>query len=198
MGQRDPRVDAYIAKQRDFAKPILSYLRGVVHQGCPQVTESIKWGAPFFDYKGTLCMFAGFKEHVGFGFWKGSLIDTGENVNLEAAGSFGRITSVADLPPKKKLLGYIKQAMQLNETGVKASMKPSKPKKAIPMPTDLRTALAKNTKAKTTFAAFSPSHKREYLEWITEAKQEQTRGRRLEQAVQWMAEGKPRMWKYMK
>jgi uncharacterized protein YdeI (YjbR/CyaY-like superfamily) len=196
MGKRDPRVDAYIEKQREFARPILTYIRDVVHEGCPDVQETIKWGAPFFLYNGMLCQFAGFKEHVGFGFWKGTLIIERNDRSLEAAGSFGRITSVADLPPKKTLIGYLKQGMKLNDAGAKAPPKAPATRAAIPVPKDLRDALAKNRKAMATFAAFSPSHKREYLQWITEARQAATRRRRLAQAVEWMAEGKPRMWKY--
>ena len=196
MGKRDARITAYIAKQRDFAKPILNYLRAVVHEGCPEVVETLKWSSPSFEYQGILCGFAAFKEHAVFGFWKHENLlgkDRGG-----AMGSFGRLTSVDDLPPKKKLLSLIKQAMDLNEKGVKPKWMERRGKKApIPMHPALSAALTKNKKAKATFDAFTPSHKREYLEWITEAKGEDTRARRVQQAVKRMAEGKARNWKDM-
>jgi len=194
MGKKDSRIDAYIARQQDFAKPILTYRRGVVHEGCPDCEETLKWSAPAFMYQGILCGFAGFKEHVMFGFWKHELL-IGERTG--AAGSFGRITSVKDLPSKKELHALIKKAMVLNESGVKTPMMRKGPKKPIAMPGDFKTALAKNRKASAVYDDFSPSHKREYLEWITDAKGEDTRARRIKQAIEWMAEGKPRNWKYM-
>lgn len=196
MGKHDPRIDAYIAKQKDFAKPILTYLREVVHEGCPECEETLKWSMPTFMYQGILCGFAGFKEYAVFMFWKGTLIVGQGGKSLEAMGSLGRITRVEDLPRRKELVGYIKTAMELNEKGIKAPRKHSAPKKAISMPGDLKTALSKNRKAKATYEDFSPSARREYLEWITGAKAEDTRKRRLHQAVEWMAEGKPRNWKY--
>jgi uncharacterized protein YdeI (YjbR/CyaY-like superfamily) len=199
---RDPRVDAYIAKSADFARPILEQLRAVVHAACPEVEETMKWSFPHFQYKGLLCSMAAFKEHCAFGFWKGSLI-LGEAQNGDdsdrAMGQFGRITKVSDLPPKKTLMTYIKRAMELNEAGVKSPTrsKPKAPKPAPVVPDDLAAALSRNAAARSTFEAFSPSHKREYIEWITESKTEATRSRRLASAIEMMAEGKPRNWKYM-
>jgi uncharacterized protein YdeI (YjbR/CyaY-like superfamily) len=199
MGARDPRVDAYIAKSADFAKPILTYLRDVVHEGCPTVQETIKWSAPFFDHHGVMCSMAAFKEHCAFGFWKASLVLDDKNPKAqEAAGHFGRITSLADLPPKKTMIGYIKKAMALNEQAVQPKRPPKHPKKPMEVPPYLMAALKKNKKALSTYESFPPSHKRDYLEWITEAKGEETRERRLATAIEWMAEGKPRNWKYMK
>lgn len=198
MGKKDPRVDAYIAKQQPFAQPILNRIRETIHAASPEIQETIKWGAPAYDHHGMLCGMAAFKEHCVLGFWKGTLIVGRNNKSLDAAGSFGRIKSVKDLPPKKDLIAYVRKAMALNEAGIKAPKKHKDPRKPIPMPTDMKEALARNGKAKTTYEDFSPSHKREYLQWITEAKQPETRQRRLSQAVEWMAEGKPRMWKYMK
>ena len=195
MGKRDPRIDAYIAKQRDFARPILTHLRAVIHEGCPDCEETLKWSSPAFMYHGLLCGFAGFKEHAIFGFWKWKLLMDERDPN--AAGSYGRLTSMKDLPPRKELVALVRRAAKLNEDGVVAPKTPAKPKAAIPMPSDLASALGKNRKARAAFDAFSPSHKREYLEWITDAKAEETRKRRLTQAVAWMAEGKPRNWKYM-
>ncbi|MFN2601884.1 MAG: YdeI family protein [Gemmatimonadaceae bacterium] len=199
MPKRDPRVDLYIAKSQDFAKPILTHLRKVVHAACPDVEETIKWGVPSFMYNGMLCGMAAFKNHCGFVLWKGSLIlDKKGQRGDEAMGHLGKLTSVADLPSDRVLTGYIKEAMRLNETGVKVPKRPLKKKKPIPMPLVLRRALQKNPKARAAFDAFSPSHKYEYLEWITDAKTDETRQRRVDTAIDWMAEGKPRNWKYTK
>ena len=197
MGTRDPRVDAYIAKSAAFAKPILTHLRGIVHDACPKVSETIKWSMPSFEYEGLLCGIAAFKQHCTFGFWKHALVVGDDAKAEEAMGSFGRIASLDDLPSKATLARYVKKAMKLNEQGVRMPREKAKPRKPIPMHPDLKRALAANRKASTAFDAFSPSHKREYLEWITEAKKEETRLRRVEQAVEWLAEGKPRNWKYM-
>jgi uncharacterized protein YdeI (YjbR/CyaY-like superfamily) len=196
MGKKEPRIDAYIAKSPEFARPILKHLREIVHKGCPDVEETVKWSSPHFDYAGgPLAGMAAFKEHCAFGFWKGSLIVPGSS---EAMGQFGRITSLSDLPSDKLLLGYVRKAAELNEKGVKVPRPVKRDRKEIPMPADLAAALMKDARARATFGAFSPSHKREYLEWITEAKGEDTRKKRLNTAVEWMSEGKPRNWKYMK
>jgi uncharacterized protein YdeI (YjbR/CyaY-like superfamily) len=194
MGKKDPRVDAYIAKSADFARPILKRMRDLVHKGCPDVEETIKWGMPAFDYHGFLGGMAAFKAHCAFNLWKGSLLGAD---NSDAMGQFGRITSVSDLPKDSVLVGYVREAARLNAEGVKAPRQPKAPKKLLPTPPDLASALRKNAKAKATFEGFSPSHRREYIEWITEAKTEETRGKRLGTAIEWMAEGKPRMWKYV-
>ena len=199
MGMRDARIDAYIAKSADFARPILMYLRETVHAAFPDVEETMKWSFPHFLYKGILCSMASFKEHCAFGFWKGSLIVQHSGGGGEPAmGQLGRITKLSDLPSKKVLSGSIKEAMKLNEAGVKSPTR-SKPKtpKELVVPDDLAGALQSNSKAGATFERFSPSHKREYVEWITEAKTPATRQRRLTTAIEWMAEGKPRNWKYM-
>jgi uncharacterized protein YdeI (YjbR/CyaY-like superfamily) len=197
MPSRDPRIDAYIEKSADFAKPILRHLRDVVHEACPDVEEKMKWSFPHFDYKGMMCSMASFKEHCTFGFWKPELV-LGDAAKEGGMGQFGRITSVKDLPAKKVLAGYVKKAMRLNDEGVKPkrAQKSKMKKRDIDVPQDLVAALKKNAKARATFEAFSPSHRREYLEWITEAKREETRARRIAQAVEWMAEGKRRNWKY--
>lgn len=198
MAARDPRVDAYIAKSADFARPILAHLREVVHAACPDAEETMKWSFPHFQYRGLLCSMAAFKEHCAFGFWKSSLV-LGEEGEDGAMGQFGRITKLSDLPAKKVLSGYIKKAMELNEAGVKSPTR-SKPKAPQPepaVPDDLAAALKANPAARAAFDQFSPSHRREYIEWITEAKTSATRTRRIETAIQWMDEGKPRNWKYM-
>jgi uncharacterized protein YdeI (YjbR/CyaY-like superfamily) len=197
MGKRDPRVDAYIAKAPEFAKPILAHIRYVVHDACPGVEEDLKWSTPSFMYKGILCGMAAFKQHATFGFWKHDLV-TG-SPRVEGSMGFGRLTTVSDLPPKKALAAYVKKAAALNDAGIKPARTPmrGKPKPPAKAPAELVAALKKNRKAQATFDAFSPSAKREYIEWITDAKSEDTRARRLEIAVKWMAEGKHRNWKYM-
>ena len=200
MAKKDPRVDAYIAKQAAFAKPVLTFIRGVVHEGCPDVIETMKWSVPSFEHHGILCGMAAFKAHLQFGFWKHDLV---VGRRMDGMG-FGKITSLDDLPPRPKLLAYVKKAAKLNEQGVKAPWMEAREKKAksggkkpIATPADFRAALGKSKAAKAVYDDFPPSHKREYVEWITEAKQEETRQRRIAQAVEWIAEGKARNWKYM-
>jgi uncharacterized protein YdeI (YjbR/CyaY-like superfamily) len=195
----DPRIDAYIEKSADFAKPVLTHLRELIHKACPEVTETLKWSMPSFDYKGILCGFAAFKQHCTFGFWKQSLMETDAfPKNKTAMGSFGRITSVRDLPSDKVMISLIHQAMELNEKGVKVPKKPPTQTKDVVVPLDLTKALAKNKAARATFEKFSPSHKREYVMWIEEAKTEPTRNKRLATTVEWLSEGKSRNWKYEK
>ena len=198
MRQKDPRVDAYIAKQKPFAQPILKHLRKVIHATSPDIVETTKWSSPSYEYKGLLCGFAGFKEHAIFGFWKGNQI-VSKGSGAGAGGSFGRLTSVKDLPSDAKLKAYIKKAMKLNDEGVPAThMVNRKKHKPLPVPADLKAALSKDAKAKAGFDAFSPSAQRDYIEWLIEAKTAETRERRLATAVEWMAEGKRRNWKYEK
>lgn len=195
----DPRVDAYIAKAADFAQPILEHLRAVVHATCPEVEETMKWSFPHFMYKGMMCSMASFKAHCAFGFWKAELLMADDEVKREAMGHFGRITSIKDLPAKKVLAAYIKQAMKLNDDGVAAPAraKPATPR-ALEIPDDLNAALDAVPAARKHFDAFTPSKQRDYAEWLTEAKTDATRARRREQAVEWIAEGKSRNWKYEK
>ncbi|MEO8622770.1 MAG: YdeI/OmpD-associated family protein [bacterium] len=200
MGTRDPRIDAYIGKQKDFAQPILAHIRDVVHAACPDVVETVKWSSPFFDYNGSvLCSMAGFKEHAVLRFWKSSLIEgLGPDSAKagEAAGNFGRLASVKDLPSKKVLTGYIKAAMKLNDEGVVVVRPKSAELPDAQIPDELAAALAKSKKAKAAFEKLSPSHRREYSEWIASAKREETKANRVAQAVEWIAEGKSRHWKY--
>ena len=205
MGKKDARVDAYIAKSADFAKPILTRLRKLVHQACPEAEETIKWGMPSFDYKGAFCGMAAFKQHAVFGFWKSKLLKDpknylGERFNQggEAMGNLGRLTSVKDLPPDKAIIDFVKQAKKLNYDGVKLPAKPKKKKKPLQVPPFLKGALNQNKKALATWETFSYSHKKEYVEWLTEAKTEETRTSRLATAIEWLAEGKPKNWKYMR
>jgi uncharacterized protein YdeI (YjbR/CyaY-like superfamily) len=199
MGKRDPRVDAHIAEAADSAKPILTRVREAVHASCPDVEEAMKWRFPHFMYKGMLRSMASFREHAAFGFWKGSLVLGDRSRNDEAMGQMGRLKKVSDLPSKKTLAHYIRKAMTLNDEGVKVERSAMRrAPKASNVPAELATALKKNKKAQSSFGAFSPSHKREYVEWITEAKNEDTRARRLRTAVEWIAEGKSRNWNYVK
>jgi uncharacterized protein YdeI (YjbR/CyaY-like superfamily) len=202
MGTRDPRIDAYIANAAPFAQPILGYLRDVVHEGCPDVVETMKWSSPFFEHEGTLCMMAAFKEHCRFGFWKGNLVLDGETLGLDVTiGGQGRIAAVSDLPPKRTLLELVKKAAELNAAGVKVA-KPRKAatKAAVAVPDDLAAALGRreHAKARAAFDTFSPSHRREYVEWIGEAKTDATRRKRLAQTLEQLAEGKSRHWKYQR
>lgn len=196
MGTRDPRIDAYIAKSADFAKPILTQIRETIHAACPDVEESIKWSMPAFMYHGPLMNMAAFKAHATVGFWKGQLV-VGHGPGGDAMGHLGRLTSVKDLPPKKELVALIKKAAKLNEEGVKVEKKKA-PRPVLPVPPELTAALTKNKKARTNFEAMPPSHRREYNEWIGEAKREETRAARVKQAIEWIAEGKARNWKYQK
>jgi uncharacterized protein YdeI (YjbR/CyaY-like superfamily) len=198
MVTRDPRVDAYIEKSAPFARPILVHLREVVHAACPEVVETIKWGMPSFEHKGLLCGMAAFKQHATFGFWKHAQVVEGDRKALDAMGSFGKLTSVADLPPKRALAGYVKKAKKLNDDGVPAVREKRAPRKALPMPPEFTAALAKNKRARATFEGFPPGKRREYVDWIAEAKGADTRQRRLAQAIEWLAEGKARNWKYEK
>lgn len=196
MPTKDPRVDAYIVKSADFAKPILNHIRKLVHAACPDVSETMKWSFPHFEHKGVLCSMAAFKNHCALGFWKGELF-LPKGKEDEAMGWFGRITSVSDLPADKVLLGYIKEAVRLNEFGTKVPSR-TKPKERKPLviPDYFTTAVKKNKKALNTFENFSYSHKKEYVEWVTEAKTDDTRNKRLATTVEWLAEGKARNWKY--
>jgi uncharacterized protein YdeI (YjbR/CyaY-like superfamily) len=199
----DKRIDDYISKSEEFARPILHHLRHLVHQANPEVKETIKWGFPSFDYKGPLCSMASFKQHCVFGFWKSKLLHDPDgylkeraNQGGEAMGNLGRITSVSDLPPDETLIDFIREASHLNEISVKLPRPPKKDKGEIVIPAALMEALKMNSAARATFDKFSNTNKREYADWINEAKTEETKARRLETAIGWMAEGKERNWKY--
>jgi uncharacterized protein YdeI (YjbR/CyaY-like superfamily) len=205
MPSYDPRIDAYIAKSADFAKPVMEHLRELIHEVCPDVQETIKWGMPSFEYKGILCGFAAFKQHCTFGFWKHAILaekhEVLKNSERAAMGSFGKMTSMKDLPSDKVLKMLIKDAMKLNEDGIaqpNLGRKTGVKRAEISEPDYFTKTLVKNKKAKATWEAFSPSCRREYLEWITEAKTEPTREKRLTQTMEWLAEGKKRNWKYEK
>jgi uncharacterized protein YdeI (YjbR/CyaY-like superfamily) len=201
MEKYDPRIDAYIEKSEEFTKPILNHLRTLVHQACPEVTETIKWGFPIFEYKGQLCNMAAFKQHCGFGFWKSSMLPDPHQILLknEGAGSIGKLTSLSDLPSDAILIEYVQNAAKLNEAGIKKPViKPSAVKTEIPVPDYFNEALKENPSALEHFEKFSYSHRKEYLQWITEAKSEDTRQKRMATAIEWISEGKGRNWKYEK
>ena len=201
-----PRVDAYLAKVQPFAQPIMAHLRDLVHQACPEIEETIKWSRPFFEYRGAiLCNISAFKEHCSFGFWGeeiGGVLREAGVLGRDGMGSLGRIISVAELPPDKQMLGWIRQAAAFVDKGqytspIAARRKVVKaPKPALEMPAELAAALQRNKKAAVVFAALSPSGQREYVEWIADAKRPETREKRIETAMEWIAEGKQRNWKY--
>ncbi len=202
MAKKEKAIDAYIAKSADFAKPILNHIRELVHKTCPDVEEKMKWSMPFFDYKGEmLCHMASFKQHAVMSFWKASLMKDPmlmENATSEISmGHLGRLTSLKDMPSDKKIIAWIKEAMALNDKGIKLPAKPkTTEKKELVVPDYFIKALKKDKKAFQTFEAFAYSHKKEYVEWITQAKTEETRNKRIASAMEMMAEGKSRNWKY--
>ena len=196
MGKRDPRVDAYIAKSPEFARPILDHVRDLIHDAIPDVEEDIKWSAPFFNYQGVIGGIAAFKQHCAINLWKAPLILS--DAPKESAGQFGRITKLSDLPSDRELKGYFKKAAQLNESGVKQPRAKKTASGEVVIPLELEKALKANKKAASAFEKFPPSHRREYAQWISEAKGEDTRTRRVKTAIEWIAEGKGRNWKYEK
>ncbi|GGE66740.1 uncharacterized protein YdeI (YjbR/CyaY-like superfamily) [Pedobacter psychrotolerans] len=195
------QVDQYIIKSAPFAIPILDHLRNLVHQADARIEEKIKWGMPFFDFKGSVCHMAAFKNHCAFGFWKGALIEDEFNIFEErtnAMGMLGKIKSFADLPADEILIAYIQQAIQLNEDGIKLPAKPKASPQAFIIPQYFIDALQKDFVAIDVFQNFSASNKKDYVLWLEEAKTEITRQKRLATAIEWIREGKTRMWKYKK
>lgn len=196
------QVDQYIINSTEFAIPILEHLRNLVHKADARIEEKMKWSMPFFELKGPVCNFASFKNHCAFGFWKGSLMKDEYNLfkdRRNAMGSLGKITSFKDLPEDEILIAYIIEAIKLNEDGVKLPSKSKITKKtALVVPPYFIEALQEDPKALGIFQNFSESNKREYVNWLEEAKTEATKQKRLDLAVEWIGEGKPRMWKYMK
>lgn len=194
---RDPRIDAYIERQGEFARPILERLRASVHAACPECEETLKWNAPAFMYKGSiLAQMAAFKAHAMFGFWQGKKV-TGETPKeREAMGSFGKLTSIADLPNAKTMTALVQKAMALVDSGEKAPRPLKHPKPPLEVPPDLKAAFAGNEAARATFDGFPTSARRDYLDWLADAKRPETRAKRLAQTVEWLAEGKRRHWKY--
>jgi uncharacterized protein YdeI (YjbR/CyaY-like superfamily) len=201
----DPAVDAYLAKAQPFAQPILEHLRELVHKGCPDVVETMKWSRPFFEYRGVvLGNMSAFKEHCSYGFWGeeiGAVLRDANAMRQGAMGTLGRIKTVSDLPPDKQMLAWIRQAAAFVDSGqytspIAARHRVVKMCKELEVPAELELAIQKNKKAAGAFAAFSPSCKREYIQWIVDAKRPATRERRIAAAVSLIAEGKQRNWKY--
>lgn len=195
---RDPRVDAYIERQADFARPILEHLRAAVHVACPECQETLKWSAPAFMYKGEIIgMMAAYKAHAAFNFWRGAQVTGETGTEDKAMGQFGRMSSLREAPDAATIGALVRKSMALTDAGVKPpKTKKGEAKPALETPQDLKAALDAEPKAAATFDGFSPSSRREYVEWVIEAKREETRAKRIAQAVQWMAEGKKRNWKY--
>ncbi|HRX86604.1 MAG TPA: YdeI/OmpD-associated family protein [Phycisphaerae bacterium] len=210
MSQHNPKVDAYIAKAPEYAQPILTRIRTLFHRACPEITEEMKWNAPHFTHHGLVAGMVAFKQHIRFGFWKGKLLAASDPAFAEMGDSdmsAGKFSKVAELPSDRKLTAMIKAAVKFNaeaaaskstpaKKSAKAAAKKKKVARTVTVPPDLRAALSKNKKAQATFDAFSYSHKKEYVEWINEAKRDETRQRRLAQAITWLSEGKSRNWKY--
>ncbi len=201
MSGKSAHIDAYIERSSPPFRSLCLKLRDLIHEACPDIKETIKWGFPHFEYEGIVCSFATFKEHMSFGFWKGDILDDPQGllagVGKTQMGAM-RIETPDDLPPDDVLVTLIKQAVRLNVEGIKVPQPRSSPPGDLQIPAYLLEALAAHPAAKATFEGFSYSNKKEYVEWIASAKREQTRRQRLETALEWMAEGKPRNWKYMK
>lgn len=197
MKNTNPAVDAYIAKAAPFARPILERLRRLFHEACPDIEEKIKWGSPSFEYKGMVGGFAAFKQHATFGFWRQDVLpDPNRLFKSKGPMGSGKLTDASQLPPERVLLAYMRRAVELNETGAPPRARP-KPKPPPKAPDFFLAALRKNKKALATFEGFPPSHKRDYVDWIVEARREETRERRIKAALEWLSQGKPRNWKYM-
>jgi len=196
----DRRIDAYIARAAAFARPVLVHVRAQVHAACPEVEETIKWGMPAFYYRGKpMCGMAAFQAHCTVSFWKHALIPgLAAMSDAKAMGHFGRVTTVKDLPGKRAFAGFLKAAMRLNDAGVTVPRPKAAQKPPVRLPADLAAALAKNRKARATYDAFPVSQRREYVDWLAEARRPETRARRLATAVAWMAEGRIRNWKYVR
>ncbi len=203
MGTKIKAIDAYIMKSAGFAVPILNHIRELVHAACPDVEEKMKWSFPHFDYKGEMmCSMAAFKQHAVMSFWKASLMKDKSLVDTAksevAMGHLGRISSLKDLPADKKIISWIKEAMKLNDEGKKIAIKPKTEKQVLKVPDYFMKALKANKRALETFENFSYSNKKEYVNWITGIKSEETRKKNLATAIEWISEGKIRHWKYMK
>lgn len=194
---RDPRIDDYIARQAEFARPILTQIRETLHAACPEVEEAIKWSMPAFLYKGKpLANMAAFKAHATFGFWRGREVVGETGAEREAMGQFGRLESLDDLPPDDVFADLVRKAAALTDSGEKPKRAKPAAKPELAPPDDLKAALAAKPRAAATFDGFPPSARRDYVEWVVEAKRPETRAKRIATAVEWLAEGKRRHWKY--
>ena len=193
---RDPRIDDYIARKASFAKPILEHVRARVHAVVPHVEETLKWSAPAFTLDGKiLLIMAAFKAHAALNFWRGQEL-RGSEASGDAMGQFGKLTSLADLPPNAELDALIRQSVDLAATAPAPRKLKHEPKPPAGVHPEFAAALDVNQKAKATLDSFSPSARRDYLDWIAEAKEDATRSKRIATAVEWLTEGKKRHWKY--
>jgi uncharacterized protein YdeI (YjbR/CyaY-like superfamily) len=193
---RDPRIDAYVAKAQPFARPILEKVRERVHAVVPRAEETIKWGMPAYTLDGKILLItAAFKAHAALNFWRGQEL-RGDKANADAMGQFGKLASVADLPSDSELDRLMKEAAEVAKNAPAPRKAKHGPKAAPEMHPDFSAALAKAPKAKAALDGLPPSAQRDYLEWISEAKQDSTRAKRIATAVEWLSEGKRRHWKY--
>ena len=201
---KNPAVDSYIAKSPEFARPILTHLRSLMHKACPQIQETMKWSVPHFERKGIVANMAAFKHHAAFGFWSQKILkekklskDADALFPKKGESSMGgrKIRALSDLPTDAVLIRAIRAAVALNDEGIRPT-RDLKNKPPVKPPPYLVAALKKNSKAKKTFEGFTPSQQREYVDWLTEARQDATRDRRLATTIEWLAEGKQRNWKY--
>ncbi|MDM4767934.1 YdeI/OmpD-associated family protein [Pelomonas sp. SE-A7] len=199
MPTLDPRIDAYIEGAPEFAQPLLRHWRAQVHAACPEVEETMKWSRPHFMYGGKILTgMSAFKAHCGFGFWNDQAVDESDRKD-GAMGQLGRVSTLKDLPNQRELRVMIKRAAELIASGAKPprmAQRSAERKPPPEIPSDLAAALKANAAARQVFEGFPPGAQREYVEWIIEAKKEETRLKRLVQAVEWIAEGKRRNWKY--
>ena len=193
---RDPRIDAYIDKAAPFAKPILEHVRERVHAAAPEAEETMKWSSPTFTVDGKILLgMAAFKAHAALNFWRGQEL-RGDAAKADAMGQFGKLTSVDDLPPNRELDALIREGAALARTAPAPRKVKHEPKPAAELHPEFAAALNANPKAKEVLEGFSPSARREYVDWIAEAKQDKTRTKRIADAIEWLSEGKKRHWKY--
>jgi len=199
----NPKVDSYIETAEEFARPILAHLRELIHATCPGIIEEMKWGIPHFDYKGEMmCIFAAYKKHCSYSYWKNALMrDARLKANSDLAAAkriMGKLTQVADLPSDSELIAWIEEAMALNEQGIKLPPRKSNGPKEVGIPEAFSVRLAANPTIRAIFESKSASFQKEYNIWIGEAKSDATRGKRIDEALAWIAQGKGRFWKYAK
>jgi hypothetical protein len=201
------QVTAYAAAMPAYAQPIFAHLRALIHTTCPDTDEAIKWSIPHFERDGDyLCIFAASPGHASFTFYKQQLMSDPrlrDNLNLPAIKRFmGRLTSLSDLPDDATLAAMLQEAADLNARGVRLPDRAPKTPPVIDMPsavaTAVATALAANPAAQAVWDAKSAAWRKDYLVWITAAKTDPTRDARIAEALDWIADGKARFWKYQK
>ena len=186
---RNPKVDAYIDKQQDFAKPILKHVRKLAHEALPRAEEALKWGVPYFTVNGKNAVgMAAFKKHA-------SVMVCSTETAGGGMGNFGKLTDVSQLPGDEELIRQFREsaeAVQSPETSQ------PKTKPVLAMPDDLASAIADTPSAQEVFDGFTDAQRRDYIEWVMSAKRQPTREKRVATAAEWIGEGKKRNWKYEK